>query len=105
MSDDTNAWKPLVSFAGVDYGENTEHAFVHGVEFGMLWQRMQAGTEAEIQMTVHDINRTVIERACAADGWGVTFAPTEPPTPGWLVIKAVKQRAARDNPRGLRVVS
>lgn len=48
------------------FGDSPEHAFVHGVEFGQLWQRMRSGTESEISGTFHTANREVIERACAA---------------------------------------
>lgn len=102
-TDDAESYGLIISFSGVDFGSDPEHAFVHGVEWGQLWQRMRSGTEAEIEQCFHTANRVLIERAAAADGWDVQITPTE--FAEWINVKLAKQRAARQNPHGLRVVT
>jgi len=97
----------LVSFAGLPFGDNAEHAFVHGVEFGQLWQRMRSGSEAEIEGTFHSVNRMAIERAAAAEGWICEFSDVADETKtfdGWVNAKLRKVATAKPNPHGLRVV-
>lgn len=102
MSEQSSGFGLVVSFSGLPFGDNTEHAFVHGVEFGQLWQRMCSGTESEISGTFHTANRDVIERACAAEGWTVEVKPTD--YDEWIEATISKTTKARTNPRGLRVV-
>lgn len=92
----------LLSFNGLQFGESTEHAFVHGVEFGQLWALMRGGTVAEISETIHAINREVVERAAAAEGWTAEFRDV---ADGWIVVDMKKSQASRRNPSGLRVVN
>lgn len=97
----------LVSFAGLPFGDNPEHAFVHGVEFGQLWQRMRYGSEAEIEGTFHAVNRMAIERAAAAEGWTCEFSIVTDETTtfdGWVNVVLRKVATAKPNPRGFRVV-
>jgi hypothetical protein len=110
MASETEAagWGLVVSFGDLYQTMPEEHAFCHGVEFGCLWARMKSGTEAEIEGTFHSENKTVIERACASQGWSVTFEPSlcdGIAIDGWLTVKMKKTKAATHNPHGLRVVS
>lgn len=102
MSNDATDWGLAVSFAGLDFGDSAEHAFVHGVEFGQLWQRMRHGSEAEIDTTIHVANRAAIERACAADGWSCEI--TDSDVEGWAFASLKKTAKAGGNPHGLRLV-
>lgn len=92
----------VVSFAGLYPSDAEERAFVHGVEFGRLWHRMRSGQEAEMEATVHAINRAVIERACASQGWSAEFRDTGEPS--WLFVTLRKVKPERRNPHGLRSV-
>lgn len=98
----------VFSFSDLPFGETTEHAFVHGVELGQLWQRMRSGSEAEIEGTFHAINRTAIERCAAADGWEVEFKDATDESGAsyneWLFAALKKVAVAPPNPHGLRVV-
>lgn len=101
------AYGLLISFTGVPFGDSTEHAFVHGAEFGQLWQRMRSGREAEIKGTFHAVNRMAIERAAAADGWSCEFSEVSYETTtfdDWVNVTLRKIAAAKPNPHGLRVV-
>lgn len=103
MADDTETSYGLVlSFEGLYPTMPEEHAFVHGVEFGQLWQRMSEGYEAEIETTTHEKNRDVIARAAAAEGWEVECKPSG--TPAWDFTTLRKVRAEKPNPHGLRVI-
>lgn len=97
-----NSWGLVLSFTGLDFGETTEHAFVHGVEFGQILQRMLESREAEIEQLIHTINCTAIERACAAQGWSAEFRDM---ADGYTTAVLRKTSAARPNPHGLRVVN
>lgn len=99
---DETTWTPLVSFSGLGFNADPEHAYVHGVEFGQIWQRMRDGREAEIYTTMRLENIEVIQRAAAAEGWDCEIVPTE--YDGWQEVNLQKRRAAIANPRGLRVV-
>lgn len=101
---DDEEYTLLVSFKGLEFHPDSEHAFVHGVEFGQLMQRMEHGSEAEIAATIHEQNVVVVERAAAALGWDCEVKPTNPPTDGWKIAELVKHRSAGGNPHGLRVV-
>lgn len=98
----------VVSFTGLPFGDSPEHAFVHGVEFGQLWQRMRSGAEAEIEGTFHASNREVIERACAAEGWASVCSMATDESgkkyDEWIFVKMSKTAKAKPNPHGLRVV-
>lgn len=86
-------WGLVLSFSGLDYGKNTEHAFVHGFEVGQIWERMKSGREAEIEATVHSINDEVFRRAAAADGWNIEITPSDADgvaVPGWSDVKLTK---------------
>lgn len=89
----------LVSF------EDQSPSYVHGFEAGMLWHRMEAGAEAEIELMVHSANRETINRMAIAKGWTATFAATE--YDEWLNLELVKAKKAPElpNPHGLRVVA
>lgn len=103
MSEDgEDGYGLVVSFGGLDFGATVEQAFVHGAEFGQIWQRMQSGAEAEIETTIHTINATVISRAATADGWDCLITPSE--VDGWSSCLLVKRRVATANPHGLRIV-
>lgn len=101
------AWGIRLSFAGLPFGENTEHAFVHGFELGALYEKMTAGAVAEIEQTVHTINLEAIRRACAAEGWSMTedaCTADGQAIEGWTNVKLTKAAAAKHNPRGIRVI-
>lgn len=99
----------ILSFSGLYATMPEEHAFVHGVEFGKLWERMVGGSESEIEGTFHSANKTIIERACASQGWDceVQVATDESGKvfDEWLFAKLTKARASKPNPHGLKVVS
>ena len=100
---DQGEWKPHVSFSGLEFHENPEHSFVHGVEVGMIVELMSSGTESEIVRTVHSENKDVLRRFAVVEGWDMKFEPTD--TEGWALMTLEKKRSARgDNPRGLRIV-
>lgn len=103
-----NEWGLVLSFANLDYGQSTEHAFVNGFEVGEIWARMKSGREAEIEATVHSINVEAFRRAAAADGWDITITASEAEgghAPEWSIVKLTKVQAPeRANPHGLRVV-
>jgi hypothetical protein len=101
--DDTASYGLVLSFSGLYQTMPEEHAFVHGVEFGGLWARMWAGTEAEIEETVHATNRQIIERAAASQNWTCQFKLTD--YPEWQVVAMTKCGVAKNNPHGLRVVA
>lgn len=92
----------VLSFSGLYQTMPEEHAFVHGVEFGQLWARMEAGAEAEIETVTHEANREIIARAAAAKGWELERKPSDTPT--WDFTTLRKARAEKANPHGLRVV-
>lgn len=92
----------VVSFSGLYSTDAEERAFVHGVEFGRLWHRMRSGQEAEMEETVHTVNRGVIERAAASQGWDVEFRDSGEPS--WLFMILRKTKPERRNPHGLRAV-
>ena len=100
--EESEGWGLVLSFSGLYQSMPEEHAFVHGVEFGRLWDRMSSGTEAEIETATHPENRTVLERAAAAKGWDVEIKPSD--IPGWDLTTLRKVRAERSNPHGLKVV-
>ncbi|MEO1206415.1 MAG: hypothetical protein AAFV45_08780 [Pseudomonadota bacterium] len=102
---DGSSYGLIISFAGLHKTDAEEIAFVHGVEFGGIYGRMNSDNENEIEETVHAANRIAFERAAAAMGWDVTFEATTPPTDEWLEMSAKKVRPARRNPNGLRVVT
>jgi 1,4-alpha-glucan branching enzyme len=93
----------VLSFTGLEFGETTEHAYVHGFEMGQLWQRMRGGHEAEIAECFHASNRVAIERAATSQGWMVEVTPTE--YAEWIDVKLTKAKPATSNPHGLRVVN
>jgi hypothetical protein len=105
MSDaEETSYGLVVSFSDLYPTMEQEHAFVHGVEFGGLWERMRSGTEAEIAVTTHAANRTVIQRAAASQGWDVECRPTD--VEGWDFTVLRKTKALdKPNPHGLRVVT
>ena len=78
--------------------------FVNGFEAGALWNRLTSGTEAEISLTTHAVNRVVIARMADAQGWDVEV--TQSPVEGWDFTKLEKRKPARErpNPHGLRLV-
>lgn len=88
----------LVSFP------DDSHSFVHGFEAGKLWEQMESGDVAEIEMTTHVANREVIRRMADHLGWELEVADTL--VEGWDITTLTKRRAERDraNPHGLRVV-
>lgn len=102
MSDNDTAYSLVLSFDGLPFAPDPEHAFTHGVEFGMLWSRMKGGQEAEIAQCFSSANRVVIERAAAAEGWSVETKSTE--YPEWIDVRLTKTAPAKLNPHGLRVV-
>ena len=102
MCEQSSGFGLVVSFSGLPFGDSPEHAFVHGVEFGQLWQRMRSGTDSEISGTFHTANREVIERACAAEGWTIEVKLTD--YAEWITATLSKTAKTRTNPRGLRVV-
>jgi len=102
MVDQETSYGLVLSFSGLDYGASAEHAFVHGFEVGQIWQRMRSGAEAEISAMIHTINRVVIERAAAADGWDCEITTTS--IPEWSEVALTKRRAAMANPHGFQVV-
>ncbi|ADJ21944.1 hypothetical protein Hden_1537 [Hyphomicrobium denitrificans ATCC 51888] len=103
------AYDLVVSFSGLYGTMPEEHAFVHGCEFGQLWQRMTSGSEAEIEGTFHSANRVVIERACVSQGWSAEFEDAKDDDgksyDEWLFVKLKKVKSASHNPHGLRVVA
>lgn len=93
----------VLSFFGLYENFPEECAFVHGVELGALWERMQAGHVAEFESTTHERNRGIIQRAAEASGWEADIKPSG--ADGWDFTKLRKVRAATTlNPHGLRVV-
>lgn len=104
MTDEGASYGLVLSFGGLDFGETTEHAFVHGFELGQIWQRMESGAEAEIEVTIHTINVEALRRAAAADGWSIDVRTTE--IDEWSRATMTKGKSLdRANPHGLRVVS
>lgn len=103
ITEDQTSYGLVVGFSGLYPTEAEEFAFVHGVEFGRLWHRMRDGHEAEMEETVHAVNRAVIERACASQGWDVEFRDTSEPS--WLFVTLRKARPEKHNPHGLRAVT
>ena len=101
--DDGTTFGLVLSFSGLYQTMPEEHAFVHGVEFGGLWAAMTAGQAAEIEKTVHTVNREIIERAAVSQGWVAEFKTTT--IPEWLECTLTKTASAKPNPHGLRVVS
>lgn len=101
-------WNLALSFAGLEYGESAEHAFVHGFEAGQIWERMRSGREAEVEATVHSVNVEVFRRAAAADGWNIEIKTCEAdgvPVPEWSHIRMTKKaKPARPNPHGFRAI-
>jgi 1,4-alpha-glucan branching enzyme len=99
----------VLSFTGLEFGETTEHAFVYGFEMGQLWERMRSGREAEIIGTFNAVNKTAIERACAADGWEADFTPCRDEVgndyPAHVFATLRKTKKAQPNPHGLRVAT
>lgn len=110
MSDSSNnsAYGIVMSFSGLFATMPEEHAFVNGCEFGQLWSRMTSGMAAEIEGTFRAANRTVIERACASQGWNVEFTEAKDDAGNsydeWVFAKLEKVKGASHNPHGLRVV-
>ncbi len=100
MSDDVYAKE--LSFKGLAFHADPEHSFVHGVEFGLLYERMHSGREADIYAQVRAANREVIERACAAEGWSLVVVPTD--VDEWIEVKMSKRSKLRHNPSGIRLV-
>jgi len=98
-NDEKSEYGLLVSF------EDQSASYVHGYEAGGIWQRMRSGTEAEIEIMVHSVNRETLRRMAVADGWSVEFTPTE--FDEWVSMKMEKQAKPIDhpNPHGLRVVN
>lgn len=80
-------------------------SFCYGFEAGKLWERMESGTVAEIEMTTRIENREVIARCADYLGWSVDEVKPSA-TEGWDFTKLTKTRPAgvRDNPHGLRIV-
>ncbi len=102
MSDSPDVGYGLVlSFAGLYPTMPEEHAFVHGVELGKLYEQMTAGLVAEIETVTHAENREIIARAAASLGWELECTPSE--VAGWDLTKLAKTRVSRPNPHGLRV--
>lgn len=109
MSDGQSTGFGLVlSFSGLYPTMAEEHAFVHGVEFGKLWERMVGGSESEIEGTFHAANRMIIERASASQGWDCEIRDATDEAGSsyseWLFVKLTKTRAAKPNPHGLKVI-
>jgi hypothetical protein len=100
--DNATEYGLVLSFAGLYPTMPEEHAFVHGVEFGRLWDRIRSGAEAEIYAVTHTANREIIARAAASEGWEIEVKATD--VEGWDETTLRKVRTARDNPNGLRVV-
>ena len=100
---DETGYGLLVSFSGIHSTPEEDRAFVYGVEFGMLWSRMQSGKEAVIKATTHEANRVVIARAAASQGWHLECKPSGTPT--WDSTTMTKKKAFdRPNPHGLRAI-
>lgn len=95
----------VMSYAGLPFGDDPEHAFVNGVEIGMLWNRMESGTEAEIDGTFHAANREAVERACVALGWTCEIVAatdeTGSPCDGWIFAKLTR---TQEKPPKFRVI-
>lgn len=102
VPDESASHALILSFSGLYSTMPEEHAFVHGVEFGRLWDQMRAGRDAEIEQTVHAANRVVIERAAISQGWAVEFKATD--YPEWLYVQMTKAGPERRNPHGLKIV-
>lgn len=106
MSDETHGL--LVSFTGLEFGDNAEQAYVNGWEMGQIWERMRSGREAEISATVRGSNRAVLERCCVSEGWQAEFTEAKDDAdniyPEWMFVTLRKVASAKQNPRGLRVV-
>lgn len=100
--DDLSGYSLVVSFSNLYPTMPEEAAFCHGVEFGGLWRDMTQGSKAEIKATTHAVNRTVIARAAAAQGWELSVRGSE--IDGWDYTVLRKVAAARSNPHGLHVV-
>jgi len=98
MSDDDKPYGLLVSFP--DQSPN----FVHGFEAGQIWQRLESGSELEIEATTHVDNREVIRRMADQCGFETDIRPTD--VEGWDQTTLTKRRPARQrpNPYGLRLV-
>jgi hypothetical protein len=75
-----NNYKLLISFDGLYPTMAEEHAFVHGYEAGGINARLIAG-ETPFDTTVHEENRSVLQRSADARGYTVAFTPLGD---GWL---------------------
>ena len=82
---DDAIWHPMVSFP------DQSASFVHGFEAGQLWLLMEWASP-EIERTVHDANREVINRMAGRLGYVATWKPTE--VEGWAVVTLTKTRPA-----------
>mgnify|MGYP001766175378 CR=1 FL=1 len=102
---DGSGYELVLSFAGLDFGANAEHAFVHGFEAGQIWQRMMAGREAEIDLTCHAANRVLLERAAASQGWALEIDELPDCGGTYIHVKLAKKTAPRGNPHGLRIAT
>ena len=99
MSEDNEEFGLIVSF------DDQSHSYVHGFEAGMIWQRMQAGAEAEIDTLIHTVNTETVRRMAVAEGWDAKFTVTE--VEEWSTVFMEKKRkpTGRSNPLGLSVVN
>ena len=105
MSDDTDGEETyglVLSFDGLFATYEQERAFVLGFEFARVYGKMRAGDEADLTETVHVENRTIIERACGAEGWAMDVQSEDD---CWLGIALRKVKSAKLNPHGLRIVN
>lgn len=102
MSHEHTGYTLVLSFEGLFSELAEEKAFVYGVEFGQLLQRMR--TETYIEETFNSENRRIIQRAAAAYGWEFDWKPSG--TRGWDYVTLTKGAPLEQpNPMGLRVVT
>ena len=83
MSDESATWHPMVSFP------DQSASFVHGFEAGQLWLLMEWASP-EIERTVHDANREVINRMASRLGYATTWRSTE--VDSWSIVTLTKTR-------------
>jgi len=102
MDENETTYGLVLSFDGLFPTSEQERAFVLGYEFAKVYEKMRAGNDAELAETVHIENRTIIERACAAEGWQMEVSSEDD---HWLGVVLRKVRGAKTNPHGLRVVN
>lgn len=100
-----SAHKRVLNFDGLEFGSNSKRAFLHGYDFGLIYQVMLAGDRNEIETTIPQEIKEVIERACAVESWSVWFERVDPPYEHLLICKMSKRSRGEGNSHGSRLIN